>query len=90
MNFTPSHIEILLHYHTSPGPHPRAHAPAVIKHTDDLLRLRLICRHAEQVTRQYGGKWMTTSRGTAFVRAICGTPLPVQAWMLPSQEAKQL
>ena len=85
--FTPSHIELLLHYHVSPSPHPRWNAPAVYEHTADLHRLGLI----EPMDHgSYGGKWGTTFKGAAYVAALCSVHLPEQAWIIPAQAERRV
>jgi len=75
MIITPSDIEVLLHYHTNPAPHPRKLAPAVKEATERFVREGLIELDDEKLYTT------TTDRGKAFVKALCNTPLPTQAWI---------
>ena len=86
--FTPSHLDVLLHYHVSPTPHPRAHAPAVKEHTEDLHRLGLL----EPAKFSYGGKWTTSLKGNAYVASLCAAPLPEAqlAWVIPAQAERRI
>jgi hypothetical protein len=70
---TPNDIEVLIHCHVSPSPHPRANAPAVQGALEWLREAGLIIKGAE-----YFG---TTERGRALVQVLCDTPFPAQAWV---------
>lgn len=74
----PNDIEVLLHCHTTPGPHPRMHAPAVAEAINALLRHKLIAP-ADREDPYY----VTTRRGAAFIEALCNTKLPVAVWVQP-------
>ena len=71
---TPNDIEVLLHYHTSQTPHPREDAPAVKEATK-----RFVCMGLIELVD--GKHYITTDRGDAFIKVLCGTPLPTQAWI---------
>jgi hypothetical protein len=81
---SPSDIEVLLHCHTTPGPHPRLDAPAV----QEALRMFRGCAMIEVVEPKFtpggGSAFNTTPKGDAFVKALCNTPEPVQTWTVPS------
>lgn len=71
---TPNDIEILIHCHVSPTPHPRlAQNKAVF---DSLERNGLIRYHANSI-----GVYVTTARGAAHINQLCSTPWPKQAWI---------
>ena len=67
---TPNAIEVLIHCHCCPEPHPRIEAPAV--------------QEALQYLRECGaikpgspdGAWTTTALGAAWLRALERVPLP--------------
>lgn len=70
---TASNIEVLLHCHTSPEPHPRRHAPAVIE------GLALLMRHGLIELAGYGEQvWTTTSKGKALVERLKSVSLEVE------------
>ena len=87
---TPNDIEVLLHCHTSPEPHPRLHAPAVREAIEMWLALGYVkprkiegmCivdlapteKHSPEI---YG----TTPFGAAMVKAICKIELPKQVFV---------
>lgn len=69
---TVSNIEVLLHCHVSPEPHPRLNAPAVQEGLELLLHHKLI-EHAG-----YGvNVFMTTSKGKALVERLKSVSLEV-------------
>ena len=80
MIITPGDIEVLLHYHTNPEPHPRRDAPAIKDTTERFIRSGLI-KVVEAVDDWNKNRYITTDKGRAFVKALCNTPLPTQAWI---------
>ena len=70
---TPSDIEILIHYHVCPNPHPRAHASAV----QDSVRMFVI----NGILELRGDSYITNERGNALVRILCNTEFPQQVWV---------
>jgi hypothetical protein len=68
----PSDIEVLLHCHVCPGPHPRFHAPAVQDALGFLLRHGAI----EPRNGVENGEYSTTELGKAWVAALCRVPKP--------------
>jgi hypothetical protein len=73
---TPNAIEILLHCHVSPLPHPRKDAPAV---WEEICRLR--ANNLIEPAPGSDGGYRTTDRGRAHVEQLCRTAWPVPAWM---------
>lgn len=73
---TPNAIEILLHCHVYPLPHPRRDAPAVAEELASLLSNGLI----ECLTGCLGG-YRTTLRGKLHVQQLCKTPWPVSVFI---------
>jgi len=71
---TPNDIEILIHCHVSPRPHPRADAIAVKETLRSLETNGLI-------ERRGGGEYCTTKRGQAHMEQLCGLAWPVEAWV---------
>lgn len=65
----PSNVDLLLHCHCSPEPHPRLDTPAVYDGINILLRLGAIKLRKKNV-------WHTTPLGAAWVASICNTALP--------------
>lgn len=72
---TPGEIEILIHCHCTPEPHPRLHAPAV----QDAIRSFLDSNLIQPVG--LSGGYTTTVRGEAHIAQLCKAALPVQAWV---------
>lgn len=83
---TPSAAEVLLHYHYQCEPFPRHSAPAVVQAREELLILRAIepCddnRRAiplEVEVDELHTLFRTTALGTAWVEAMCATPMPIR------------
>lgn len=71
---TPNDIEVLIHCHVSPTPHPRLNAMAVSSAIASFMQNGLIERYDEADTYQ------TTERGQAHIRQLCNTPWPVNSW----------
>ena len=71
---TPSDIEVILHFHVSPAPHPRQHAPAV----QDAI---IYCVDEGLLKEDIPGCYSPTPKGTAWVKMICATQYPKLAWL---------
>ena len=69
---TPNDVEILLHCHSCPVPHPRADAPAVAEALKKFEMLGAIVNGVGHLE----GVYNTTDLGKAWVSAICNVPLP--------------
>ena len=70
---TPSDIEILLHHHVCPDPHPRADAHAVQQTIEWFV--------AAGILKEKGSGYKTTGKGNALVHMICNTGMPQLAWL---------
>ncbi len=73
--FCPSDIEVLLHYHVSPDPHPRIEAPAV---ADGIRRLKQLGLLED---RRRDNVYTTTDKGRVHIEQLCTMPLPVFKWV---------
>lgn len=73
--YSPFNIEILLHYHVSPEPHPRIELESVRHFTDELVKLGVI------VHKQSPNSYITTDLGRSWVEALCNVELPRQAYV---------
>ena len=73
--FSPSNIELLLHYYSNPAPHPRADAPAIIDGTGDFLHAGAVWYDA--ITARY----RTTKKGDAWVKALCNVECPREVYI---------
>jgi len=74
---TPNDIEVMLHYYCSSARHPRYNAPAVMDAINNLVRQGLLMGSQRESGHE------ATPRGEAWVRVICSTPFPEQAWVNP-------
>jgi len=76
---TPNDIEVLLHCHCIPRPHPRKDAPAVSESIKMFLDNGLIDISLE------GGSdcYKTTEKGRFLVKMLCETPFPDQIFIDP-------
>ncbi len=70
---TPLAIEILLHFHVSPLPHPLSAYPAVAAEIESQLNNGLI--------EEEKASYRTTERGKAHVQQLCNLPFPTQMWV---------
>jgi hypothetical protein len=76
-NFTPNDIDVLLHYHSSPRPHPRVHAPAV----QDTINMYLNDGILEEAGDPGEECYATTEKGKAFVKIVCSAEYPELKWV---------
>ena len=72
---TPSDIEILLHCHTCPEPHPRIDAPAVQQTIEWFVAAGIL------EEKGHLQSYKTTGKGNALVKMLCDTEFPQQAWV---------
>ena len=71
---TPNDIEILIHCHVSPTPHPRRDAGAV----DGALK-SFVC---QGLIEQRGSDiYYTTDKGAAHVAQLCSVPIPIKQFI---------
>jgi len=75
---TPSDINVLLHYHVCPEPHPRLDAPAIQETIAEFVTAGIL---KPGVHPSKDGSYITTGRGNALVQMLCSTPFPVQKWV---------
>jgi len=73
---TPNHLEVLLHYYTSPSDHPRKFAGAVAQAEQDWIDYGVLGRCP---TRQNG--YVVTPYGEAWLKAFLRTPPPKQVFV---------
>ena len=78
MSFSPSDIEVMIHYHTDPNPHPREDAPAVKDAMKMFIQLGFL--HWQE------GQLRSTDLGAAWITMLCHTPLPLIAFVTPNGE----
>jgi hypothetical protein len=78
---TPSNLELLLHCHYSPEPHPRLRAPAIQEGLQHLLTHRMIERNHQQP----GEVYTTTQKGYAYINFLMTVPFPEQHWIVPTK-----
>ena len=71
---TPNDIEVLLHCHVSPQPHPRNNAPAVQAAIACFMRDELIEPIVDCPQREGQEIYITTAKGKALVAKLCATP----------------
>ncbi len=83
-SWTPLHLQILLHYYTSPNEMTNSNAPAVLAYTEDLVAEGLIAKvvagwpakNAFLRRPGYNHCWKLTDRGEAHVKALTKAALP--------------
>ena len=76
MRLTPLALEIILHYHCTPGDYRGGDfsAPAVRELIDWMV-------DEELITHKVGGGYQSTSRLSAVVEKLCSVGLPEQRWV---------
>ena len=80
--WTPNDIEILIHYHCVPKPHPRYETMAVKESTEKFLALGLI-EETKSVATMEHTTYRTTQLGKALMEAILMTPVPETHYVDP-------
>lgn len=83
---SPSDIEVLLHCHTCPAPHPRLEAPAVQDAIHTFAKAGMVSWVPGQTAHHGQPYYITTPKGDAFIQALLHTPEPVQTWTVPKAE----
>jgi len=77
---SPSDIEVLIHCHVSPYPHPRRNAPAVCEALDMWEHCGFIhCTWFGDSTN--APTYETTTKGRAMIEALCNVEEPRQVWV---------
>ena len=72
---TPNDLEILIHCYCRPEEHPRISAPAVQETIKRFMEDGIIKRD------QNNEYFITTGKGTAWLRSILSVPYPTQVWI---------
>lgn len=72
---TPNDIEIILHYYTTPEPHPRKDFPEVIKSTNNFMNNGLI-----SFSNGMSG-YAVTPKGKAYIKLLLSIPFPEEAFL---------
>ena len=83
MKLSPSDIEVLIHCHCRPCPHPRRDAPAIFDAIRRFLYLGAIehspendCEPDPPDHEEPGWAYRTTPLGAAWINAMCSVPPP--------------
>lgn len=81
---TPLQITMMMHYYASAAPYAlddptHANSPAVKSQREKLVNVGLLQECPDCLSG-----YRTTTRGDAYVDAICKLPLPVQKWVMPN------
>jgi len=76
---TPNDLDVLIHCHTTPGPHPRIHAQAVRESIEAFYQLGAIKPDEDRDSTTDGHR--TTPLGDAWLKAILATPMPTLAYI---------
>lgn len=83
---TPSDIEVLIHYHVCPRPHPRLGSIDV----SDAIRY-FLAKGLIQPDPCVPNVYKTTEGGQVLIDALCAVPLPFQVteWRMPEVKCQQ-
>lgn len=78
---TPFELDILLHYYACCDDHPvvRNNPPIWAETREMFLSLGLL-----SVCNEGSATYKQTERLVVFIEHICGIPLPVQKWVMPT------
>jgi DNA-binding PadR family transcriptional regulator len=77
---SPSDLELLIHCHACPAPHPRLHAPAIQAGLKRFLAAGVI---EYETSERKGSGYMTTEKGQKWLKMILDTPYPEHRWVDP-------
>ena len=77
---SPSDLEVLIHFHCCPTPHPRMHSPAVMSAVDKFVEAGILQESDEE------SGYATTERGRKFLDMILATPYPQHVWIDPREQ----
>lgn len=84
---TPLAVEILIHFATSLGPHPRIEAPAVQETVDSFVRDGILAPQAPSNNPVPAGHkapgFVMTTKGRAWLAMILATPYPESRFVDP-------
>lgn len=84
---TPIQAQVLLHCFYACDDYPGGNTPAV-KDAYNWLELHGLI--GLELDEKAGKSYVrTTERGATLVQAMIGTPMPVQAWVIPSPPEKE-
>ncbi len=75
---TPSNLELLLHCHYSPEPHPRLDAPAIKEGMDYLLKCGMVTLSGPKPFVM-----TTTDKGRFYIDHLMTIPFPRATWETP-------
>lgn len=79
---TPADLEVLIHYHCTPGPHPRIDSPLVEKATSKFIRDGIIELAPQDKSRDVVfDSFNTTAKGRAWLAMILQVEYPQEAWI---------
>ena len=79
---TPNHIDILIHYYTTPGDHPRIDAPAVEQTIEEFVSDGILWSSYGSVklvndkVTNHENKYYITEKGKVWLLMILKTPYP--------------
>lgn len=86
---TPSALEVLLHFHSIPEPHPRATAPAVMEAIAGFVQLEILDplppAPGAPCPPRYCGCHVLTPKGRFWLDMILATPMPVVRYADPRE-----
>ena len=76
---TPNDIDVMLHYHVSPHPHERVHAPAVQEAINMFVKNGML-----RPSKDNGGSgFCVTTKGQVWIDMLLATPFPVERFVDP-------
>ena len=77
---TPNHLDILIHYYTAPGDHPRIDAPAVEQAVEEFVSDGILWEDRDKIRMgnrpSNCGKYCITEKGRVWLLMILKTPYP--------------
>lgn len=76
---SPLEIEILLHYHTTPGDYPRQDAPATKEAIAKFISHGILL----DIPNDDAKYQVNRAASTVYVKAICDVHLPINIWVIP-------
>lgn len=82
---SPIAIELLIHCHTHPEPHPKIGSSDVYKSAKSFLLDAGLIMPYSQNGEHTDGVYITTEGGKIMVNELCNVHPPVQKWVFPKK-----
>lgn len=87
-NITPNDLDVLIHYYTTPGHHPRLWAPGVWDAVNKFIRDGVLVNPSGEAVQLDACGLVVSEMGVAWLKLMLNTPYPIQKWVDPRTETE--